>query len=242
MGERPAPGRDSAGVPDRLKPGRRLWALAAIVLALGLLTLALPRVQASLIYLPVDTAISRYFRERTVPSAQLDALRAQARAAIERHPHYRYYEGLSLLNYLQAIDLVEKPWLQRPALVRAERAGLETVRRAPARPGTWLRIARARAALGRPPETVAEPLEMSILAGRVEPSLLLPRLELGYAHVDYFDAETRSLLRDQTLLAWRTQERAFRRALNADRLDLSRIESVLGSQNTTILREMGAER
>lgn len=216
-------------------------ALGVGALAIGLLSLVAPRLQASLLYLPVDTAINRYFTERTVPSAQLDALRAQTRQAIAHHPHYRYHDGLSLLNYLQAIDLGNKPWLQRPALVRSEQAALKAVQGAPAKPRTWLRIARTRAALGRDEATIAEPLAMSILSGRVEPTLVLPRIELGYRYVEHFDEETLGLLRDQTLLAWRSNERGVRRALRDGRLDYSRVKYVLGSSNESIAREMEPE-
>jgi hypothetical protein len=199
------------------------------------LSLAAPRLQATLAYLPVDTALTRYFREGQIPSAQLTPLRARAETAIAHHPHYRYYDGLSQLNYLQALDAAGKPWLQRPALIRSLDAGLEAVARAPAKPRTWLRVARTRAALGETPSSVVDALSLSILTGRVEPTLLLPRLELGLIYAGALDEESRALLSDQALLAWRTQERAFRRALDEGRLDLSRLESVLGSRSETIV-------
>jgi hypothetical protein len=210
----------------------------AVTAAVALLTLGLPRLQATLAYLPVDTALARYFREGEVPPGQLVALRTRAETAIGHHPHYRYYDGLSQLNYLQALDAAGKPWLQRPALARSLDAGLEAVARAPAKPRTWLRIARARAALGEEATAVAEALTMSILTGRVEPTLLLPRVELGFQVAHALDEEGRALLSDQTLLAWRVQERAFRRALREGRLDLSRIESVLGTRSDTIVRAL----
>ena len=213
-------------------------AMLATAAGLALLSLAAPRLQAALAYLPVDTALNRYVREGEIPSAQLVALRARARAAISHHAHYRYFDGLSQLNYLQALDAAGKPWLQRPALHRSLDAALEAVARAPARPRTWLRIARARAALGEAPGAVVDALTLSILTGRVEPTLLLPRLELGLLYADALDEESRALLSDQALLAWRTQERAFRRALDEGRLDLSRLESVLGNRSGTIVRAL----
>lgn len=213
-------------------------AAVAVAAGLGVLTLAIPRLQATLAFLPVDTALARYFREGEIPSAQLAPLRARAESALAHQPHYRYYDGLSLLNYLQALDVAGRPWLQRPALNRSLEAGLEAVARAPAKPRTWLRIARARAALGQEATAVADALEMSILTGRVEPTLLLPRLELGFRYAEALDEEARALLSDQTLLAWRLQERAFRRALDDGRLDLSRIQSVLGNRSDTIVRAL----
>lgn len=218
--------------------GRRALALAVLAVAAGLLALALPRLQASLAFLPVDTALKRYARNGDIPSAQLDALQARAAQALALHPHYRYHDALSLLNYLEAIDERGKPWLQRPALRRSVDAGLAATARAPAMPRTWLRIARARSVLGEDPAAIAAALELSILAGRVEPPLLLPRLELGYAHLERLGTDTVALLRDQTLLAWRVNERGFRRALRDGRLDLSRIESVIGNRDVTIIEAM----
>jgi hypothetical protein len=213
-------------------------AMLAIAAALALLGLAAPRLQATLVYLPVDTALDRYFRENVIPGAQLAALRARAEAAIAHHPHYRYFDGLSQLNYLEALHAADKPWLRRPALNRSLDAGLEAVARAPAKPRTWLRIARIRAALGSSPAAVVDALTLSILTGRFEPTLLLPRLELGLLYAGVLDEESRALLSDQALLAWRTQERAFRRALDEGRLDLSRLESVLGNRSDTIVRAL----
>jgi hypothetical protein len=215
-----------------------ILAMLATAAALALLSLAAPRLQAALAYLPVDTALNRYFREHEIPGDQLTALRARAGAAIAHHDHYRYFDGLSQLNYLQALDEAGKPWLQRPALYRSLDAGLEAVARAPAKPRTWLRIARARAALGWSPDSVVDALSLSILTGRYEPTLLLPRLELGLRYADTLDEDSRVLLSDQALLAWRTQERAFRRALDEGRLDLSRLESVLGNRSDTIVRAL----
>jgi len=221
---------------------RRLLALGGLLFAGALLVAAWPRMQASLHYLPVDTAIKRYFASNEIPTAQLPALRGRARESIALYDHYRYHDGLSLLNYLEAIDPATAPWRRRPALVRSERAGVDALRQAPAKPRTWLRVARARAAIGRSEAQVVAPLRMSIFTGRVEPTLLVPRLELGYAYLPGLDEETVALLRDQTLLAWRVRERDFRRAVSSGRLDLSRVESVLGIQGKDILDAMGGER
>ncbi len=219
---------------------RMSLALAVMLFAGAVSYAAAPRVQAGVHYLPVDTAIKRYFDSGELSGAQLPALAQRAREAIELHPHYRYYDGLSFISYLQALDAADRPWLQRPALHRAMTAGLEAVRRAPAEPRTWLRIARTRAALEQPPADVASALKMSILTGRVEPTLLLPRLELGYAYLGVLDEETIALLRDQTVLGWRVTPRAFRRALDDGRLDAAQVRAVLGEGNEAILRDMEA--
>ena len=143
-----------------LSRARRVGAaLGCLAVALLVLTLALPSFHASAHFLPVDAAIGRYFDERNLPASQLDALTQRASESIALEPHFRLYDGLSLLEYLQAIELQSRPWLQRPALFRSEQAALAAVNRAPANPAIWLRIAQIRAALGTPEEAVLAPLE-----------------------------------------------------------------------------------
>jgi len=105
---------------------------------------------------------------------------------------------------------------------------------------TWQRIARTRALLERPAADVIEPLKMSIYSGRVEPVLLLGRLELGYRYLDSLDAEGRGLLLDQTLLAWTAQPREVRKAIASGRLALADIRALLQPREPAILAEMEA--
>ena len=44
------------------------------LLAIALLMLSWPRLQARVHYLPVDTAISKYFDSRVIPTGQLEGL------------------------------------------------------------------------------------------------------------------------------------------------------------------------
>jgi hypothetical protein len=120
------------------------------------------------------------------------------------------------------------------------KAGEESVRRAPAKPRAWLRIARLRAYLGQADAQVIAPLKMSILTGRVEPTLLLSRLQLAYDYLPRLDPETRSLLRDQTVMAWRVNERSFRDYLRDGRIDIESVRGVLGNADAATLSEMEA--
>jgi len=224
---------------DRI--ARRGLGLLALLVAAALLSLAWPRLKASYHYLPVDTAIGKYFESRQIPSAQLRGLIAQARRSIELHDHYRYWEGLSLLHYLRALDEATPYWEKRPELRRSLRAIEETVRRAPAIPRVWLRMARVQAWLKAPEQFVLTPLRMSILTGRVEPSLLIPRLELGYRYLQGLDAETAALLRDQTVLAWRVNQRGVVKAVREGRLEFAGLATLLSGGNADILAEMEAQ-
>lgn len=214
--------------------------MGAALLFLAALTLWLswPRLQASLHYLPVDTALGRYFETRELPGAQLQHLRARAREAIALHDHYRYWHGLSLLHYLQALDPATPAWERAPELRRALSAGLQAVRRAPVSPYGWLQVAQARSALRDPAGAVIEALEMSLLTGRVEPVLLLPRVELGFLYLPEMNDAQRAQLSDQTALAWRANPGQFLRSVREGRLDLAMVRELLATGHADMLEAL----
>ena len=74
--------------------------------------------------------------------------------------------------------------------------------------------------------------------GRVEPALLISRLQLGNSRLGQLDEEARGLLRDQTLLAWQLRQRDVSREMKSGELDFRRASSLLISTDTAILQEM----
>ncbi len=228
---------------SRLKTSTLL--LAAGAAAIALLVLSWPRLQASLTYLPVDTALKNYYASREIPTLQLPALIERTRQAITRHDHYRYRDGLSTLYYLRGLDQRSPSRERRPAFEQAITEAQNAVAAAPARPLAWQRIARTHALLGHGPDKVIPPLKMSIYAGRVEPTLLIGRLELGYRYLTALDDkavrpddEMSGLLRDQTLLGWKIQPRELSRAIEQQRIPWQGIQDLLGGRNDRVLQEM----
>jgi len=204
------------------------------------LLLSWPRLQASVTYLPVDTAIKHYYASREIPSAQLAGLIERAQQAIDLHDHYRYHDGLSTLYFLRGLDARSPSRERRPAYEQAIKEAENVVLMAPARSMTWQRMARTHAVLGHPPASVITPLMMSIYAGRVEPTLFIGRLELGYHYLAFLDAEAQGLIHDQTLLAWKLQPRALTRAIGDKKLVLADIETLLVEHDAAVLAEMEA--
>jgi hypothetical protein len=220
---------------------QRALALAVLLAAAWLLSLAWPRLQASMHYLPVDTAIKRYYASGVLPVQQLPALAARAAEATVLQPHYRYYEGLSFIAYLQALDSSASRAERLAAMQQSLAAAEQAVQRAPAKPATWLRVAMLRSALGQGTAAVAPPLTMSILTGRVEPTLLLPRLELGLRYLAALDEDTVSLLRDQAVLTWRVNPRQVVQAVKKQQLELEQVKSLLGAGNADLIAELEAK-
>ena len=101
--------------------------------------------------------------------------------------------------------------------------------------------AHARSALGQGDDAVVPPLKMSILTGRVEPTLLLPRLELGLRYLGALDAEIIALLRDQAVLTWRVDPRRFTPGgKTCNGWILQQVKSLLGSANAGLIAELEA--
>ena len=205
-----------------------------------LLSLSWPRLRASLRYLPVDTAISKYWETREADTGQLDALIVRAQEAIALHDHYRYWGGLSELQILSGQDLAKPYWQRRQVLEQAIVSATEVVERAPAKPRAWLRIARTSAFLGYPVDEIVPAWKMSILTGRVEPTLMVARLELGLTYFNGLDDEAALLLRDQVVLTWAVHRREVLKRLKNGSLDLGLLREVLVGRHEDILAEMEA--
>lgn len=219
---------------------RLTLALLTLIFSGVLALAAWPRLLATLEYLPVDTALSRYAADRVIPSAQLDGLAERARNALAHHEHHRYWSGLSLIHQLKSLDPATPAWLREPALYRALDAGRESVSRSPAQPMAWLRLAQVHAQLGHRADEVAPPLAMSMLTGRVEPAMLLPRLQLAYLYLPQLDGEARSLLRDQTRLAWQVDPGGFLEDVRSGGLPLERIRELLGDADPEWMKQLEA--
>jgi hypothetical protein len=222
------------------RPRHYIEATLILLVAVVMLLLAWPRLSASLSYLPVDTALARHWAGEPLPAAQLDLLAERARQSLGRHGHHRYHDGLSLLLYLRAQDATVPEDERREALQASLESAVEVISRAPMKPAAWLRIAAARASLRHPAEQVSAALKMSIYTGRVEPSLLPLRLQLGFSYLARDDAEAMSLLRDQVLLAWDTQPRTFIGSIRSGAVSFTAVENLLVGRHNDVLAQMEA--
>ena len=210
------------------------------ILACLLMMLSWPRLQASLKYQAVDTAFSNYWKTREFDNTQLDGLLERTEETIAIHDHYRYWGGLSELHILSGQDMSRSFWQRREALQQSIVAAQESVKRSPANPRSWLRIARARDFLAYPAEQVLPALKMSILTGRVEPTIMLTRLELALRYLPAIAVEDVSLLRDQVQLTWAIHKRPMLKRIKSGSLNLGQLREVLSGNNPDMMSEMEA--
>ena len=219
--------------------GSRLAILLLVALvSIIVISLAWPRVLASVRYLPVDRALSRYYADNDIPTDRLLVLIGFAGEAIGMHDHYRYRDGLSQLHYLRGLD-VNTPALERRGAYReAESEAMESLRTAPAQSSLWLRLALVRWVLHDEPETIVEPWKMSVFTGRSHSSLFAHRVEIGMAHLEYLDQEGRAMLRDQLRLAWKIRPGTLVRVLARRDPGLLLTRDLLGVGDPGLLAEM----
>lgn len=219
--------------------GRR-YALPLLLASLSLILLSLswPRLHAAWLYLPVEGAIRQYWNAAAMPAERLPELERRSRDALAVHRHPRYWEGLSLLKYIEALQPGNSLNGQRLAFEASVAAADESLKLAPAQPRLWMRRAEAMDWLSFRPEPALDAFKMSVFTGRVEPMLQPSRLRLGYARLGALDEEGRRLLADQTLLAWQMRQGDMLRALRRGELPLSRLRYLLGSTHPDLLAEI----
>ena len=212
--------------------------LFAAALTTALLYLSWERLGASVRFLAVDTAIDNYWESGAIEPAQVDALIERADEVIALHDHHRYWEALSQLQTLSGMDENRPFEARREVLEQSLESAREVVSQAPARPGTWLRMARTAAFLGHPRNEVIAAWRTSVLTGRVEPPLMRIRLELGFHYYPALDGESLRLLRDQLLLAWKIDRRGVVASLADGRLDRAKVNGLLAGYADDVLAEM----
>lgn len=215
------------------------FALAAFLAAV-LLTMSWPRLRAALHYLPVDVAIDNYYLSGELPADSRGPLRQVAIESLSLYEHQHYWDGLGLLNYLQGVDASLPLYLQREGFEQSVEATSRSLELAPIQPRAWLRRALALGWLSFRDTGISDAFKMSVYTGRVETALSISRLQLGYSRLGQLDEEARSLLRDQTLLAWRLRQNSVIMALKQGSLDFRRVSSLLIGTDSGVVREMEA--
>mgnify|MGYP001829144663 FL=1 len=234
-------GSTTPGSRPRSQRGAKLAALLLLAAtAVAVIALAAPRVLASIRYLPVDRALAAYYENNEIPSDRLNVLIRFAGEAVDYHDHFRYHDGLSQLHYLRGLDVQTPASERRDADRFAEAEAENALRRAPAQPAVWLRLATIRWILRDEPETIVTPWKMSVFTGRTHSGLYTHRVEVGLAYRAYLNSEGQAMLRDQLRLAWKRRPGTLIRVLARRDPSLAVTRNLLGSGDPDALAEMEA--
>ena len=143
----------------------RLALIVPLLLSIALLTLAVPRVVASVLKAPAHRSILIVESGKTSGAESL----ARAAAYVERATSWersaRLYGELGFLTLLQAFK-TNRDDPARPALIgKASDSLRQALQLSPARPHPWVRLAYARALEGAEPAELADLLAQSVSVG-----------------------------------------------------------------------------
>lgn len=209
--------------------------LAGLVLLV--LLMAWPRLLAYLQFLPVQKARVHLFASGS-DDQDLDGLITRGNHAIAAHDSYSFHSTMSLLHYLHGVDPDVSLNERRLSLDQSLASARESLRGAPLQPDQWLLLSQAGIRVFLPARELAAFFRMAIWSGRVEPTHLITRLQIGFALQAQLDEEGLGLLRDQVLLAWNLRQREFVTAIRNGQLSRERIAALLLVTHPDVLREM----
>ena len=226
----------------QLSPKNQRLALIVLALIIATITLMLsyPRLTSSLTYLPVEAALTRHWQDYPIKPNQYPGLIDTARHSIKRHNTARYWQGLGWLHYLHAATQGVTTAEGKQSLNHARTAFETFLRKSPASPAEWLRLAWTHALLGHEADKVVDALNMSIYTGRAERHLLPNRLELALRYAQYFDPEDKRLLQDQLQLTWRFSQRDMLKLINTGVYKKSTLDRLLGD-NPELIEQINLE-
>lgn len=189
---------------EKARRQSRWVALLAGMVALGIITLAAPRVVSEALVL---SARQRIIDIQAGLATELPADLAQSATAVEAFARWsgdgRLVTDGGLLLMRQAAaatDPAERNLLLRRAITLTE----EGLRRSPAHPVGWSRLAALRVAMGEP-DKAAQAFRLSLLTGPVVPQITAPRAAQGLALLGHLNVDTRQLLARQIRLLQATQ-------------------------------------
>ena len=217
---------------------RLLLILLASILGIALLTLSLPRLRASIAYLPAETALRNHWDTRPIRQERFPALIDAARESISILDDSQYWYGLAWLQYLYVESLGFDTPKGKETLLSSQRSFETLLKSSPVLPREWLRLAWIHLLLDHPASEVIDSWRMSVHTGRAEHHLYLSRLNLGLRYADSLDEDGLALLRDQLLLTWRYKRRDMEKRIASDRLDFKTIQGLIEYDAPEVLTEM----
>lgn len=182
-------------------------ALFSIFLCFGLLFLSVPRFIASLYALYPEATINQLSNNLPTDVYRKSIVQLEHALAWDNNPEY--WQNKALLHLTLSRDISLSKTDQQLALIDAFQSIVKGLQGSPVDPYAWYRLAVVESNLGMPGPAINSLLQMSILAGRVEPDLIMPRLILGMIYFNFATPELREIWVKQFLLAWQFQPKVF---------------------------------
>ncbi|MFT5274020.1 MAG: hypothetical protein ACI9J2_000542 [Saprospiraceae bacterium] len=218
---------------------KRLVSLSlAASLAVATLYLSTPRLVSSLSYIPVDAALERHWEDYPIKQTQFPVLIEIAEKAIQKLDLAHYWQGLGWLYSLQVNPLNRDTPEGKKLLSQSQIAFETSLRKSPANPASWLRLAWIHAFLQHDTRFIVKTLKMSFYTGRAEHHLILNRLNLALRYTNYFEEDDLPLIRDQIQLAWRLFQARMLELIISGTFDKTTLLKLLADSHPELAMEM----
>jgi len=181
---------------------RTFWASVGLAFCGSLLVLSVPRLVGSLYALYPETLLKQHsrinddFYRKAI--SELDVALSWHNTA-----HYWQHKALCYLAlYHSPSATVEE---KTEALTQAQLAIEHGLALSPIDPFSWFKLSEVRDLAGSANEPIQSAYQLSLYAGRVEPEILISRLNFGLAHLNGFDYATNELWLKQIPIAYQLQ-------------------------------------
>lgn len=226
---------------QRASRGRPVAAVLLLVAA-GLLFLAVPRTVGALVCARCDLTLRKLQEQETVAPADLEALAGSLAGGRWWAGDGRLRTDLGLAYLLLAEDRSIGAAASAEYLEKAVVALKDGLSRAPANPYAWARLAYAEATKGTWSPDALSALRMALMTAPYEPPLLWSRLRMSFLAWPELPAGDRELVFQQVRFAWKTDPAELARlAADLRRVNVVRA-ALLGSPDDGLAFERMLER
>jgi len=188
---------------------RRLCATAVMLVAVGLLLLAVPRTVGALICARCDFTLRKLQGQEVVASPELRALADSLASGRWWLASGRLRTDLGLAYLLLAEDRSGDAAASREYREQAVAALREGVAYGPANPYAWARLAYAEATSGTWSQAAVSALRMALMTAPYEPPLLWSRLRMSFLAWPEMAPGDRELVFQQIRDAWQADPAAL---------------------------------
>jgi hypothetical protein len=175
-----------------------VYAAYIIFLSGILISLSVPRLIASLSYLPVQKTVLKLTQQPILPDSFIQSMIVRVRYSLQWQNDPNYWRDLSRLVFYQ----VRFQGLTINLLLATRHSIRQSLMRSPANAFLWYQAAVIDFLLQSSPNQIKQELVLSILTGPYALSYLLPRLKLCLQLLPFFNSTEQHLIRQQLLTAW----------------------------------------
>jgi len=180
----------------------RLALFVPLLLAVAILTLAVPRVVASVLTAPAHRTLLLIEDGRSADAERLDHAANYIKRATEWEQSARRFGQLGFLRLFQALQTKPDDPKRRALIAEATASLRQSLMLSPSRPHPWVRLAYARVLAGADPGELVNLVAQSIRTGPHVAGIAVTRLDLMLRMWKYLTPEMRTYAMNQVRYVW----------------------------------------